>query len=62
MVGNPNQPVPADITAQITASLAGRGLSPVSCSANPGVTVLIGQYMACAYPTPSYPAGRYTLR
>ena len=62
MVGNPSQPVPSDITAQITASLAGRGLSPVSCSANPGVTVLIGQYMACAYPTPSYPAGRYTLR
>ncbi|HEY9695958.1 MAG TPA: hypothetical protein V6D10_01615 [Trichocoleus sp.] len=62
MVGNPSQPVPTDITAQITASLAGRGLSPIPCSANPGVTVLIGQYMACAYPTSSYPAGRYTLR
>jgi hypothetical protein len=61
-VGSPEQPVPIDISAQISASLAGRGLSPVSCTLNPGVTVLVGQYMACAYPTPSYPAGRYTLR
>ncbi|MBI4781438.1 MAG: hypothetical protein HY785_08930 [Oscillatoriophycideae cyanobacterium NC_groundwater_1537_Pr4_S-0.65um_50_18] len=62
MVGNPSQPVSPDISAQISASLAGRGLTPVSCSLNPGVTVLVDQYMACAYPTPSYPAGRYTLR
>lgn len=62
MVGNPSQPVPIDITAQISASLARRGLSPVACDLNPGVTVLVGQYIACAYPTPSYPAGRYTLR
>lgn len=62
MVGNPSQPVAVDIAAQISASLAGRGLSPVACNLNPGVTVLVGEYMACAYPTPSYPAGRYTLR
>jgi len=62
MVGNPNQPVPVDIAAQISASLAGRGLSAVACNLNPGVTILVGQYMACAYPTPSYPAGQYTLR
>jgi hypothetical protein len=61
-VGNPNQPVPIDVSAQISASLAGRGLTPVSCALNPGVTVTVGEYMACAYPTPSYPAGRYTLR
>jgi hypothetical protein len=62
VIGNPSQPVPADISAQISASMAGRGLTPVSCSANPGVTVVVGSYMACAYPTSAYPAGRYTLR
>lgn len=61
-VSNPSYPVSDVMAAQISASLAGRGLSPAACSANPGVTVVIGgQYLACAYPTPQYPAGRYAM-
>lgn len=61
-VSNPSYPVSDVLTAQIGASLAGRGLVPAACSANPGVTVVIGgQYLACAYPTPQYPAGRYAM-
>lgn len=58
---NPNQPVSPVISAQINASLAAKGLSPTSCSANPGVVVMMDQYMACAYPTLTYPPGRYSL-
>lgn len=58
---NPGVPVDPSISAQISASLAARGLSLASCSANPGVVVLVGGYTACAYPTPTYPAGRYSL-
>lgn len=62
-VSNPSYPVSDMLAAQIGASLASRGLTPVACSANPGVTVVIsGQYLACAYPTPQYPAGRYALQ
>jgi hypothetical protein len=59
---SPSQYVSPDISAQITASLMGKGLTPVSCSANPGVTVLIGNYLACAYPTATFPPGRYSMR
>lgn len=61
-VNNPSYPVSDVLMAQIGASLAGRGLTPAACNANPGVTVVIsGQYLACAYPTPQYPAGRYAM-
>ncbi|WP_196797406.1 hypothetical protein [Gloeocapsa sp. PCC 7428] len=49
------------ISAQINASLAAKGLSLTSCSANPGVVMMMDQYMACAYPTSIYPPGRYSL-
>lgn len=58
---NPSQPVSPVISAQINASLAAKGLSLTSCSANPGVVVMMNQYMACAYPTSIYPPGRYSL-
>jgi len=58
---NPNQPVSPVISAQINASLTAKGLSLTSCSANPGVVVMMDQYMACAYPTSTYPPGRYSL-
>ena len=58
---NPAQQVDPGIGAQIAASLQNRGLALAACSANPGVVVLIGSYTACAYPTPTYPAGRYAL-
>lgn len=58
---NPSLPVDPVVSAQISASLMARGLSPMTCSANPGVVVFVGGYMACAYPTPAYPAGRYTM-
>lgn len=62
-VSNPGYPVSDVLAAQIGASLASRGLTPIACNANPGVTVVIsGQYLACAYPTPQYPAGRYALQ
>lgn len=59
---NPSVPVDPTISAQISASLAARGLTLASCNANPGVVVLVGGYTACAYPTQSYPPGRYSLR
>ncbi|PIG94354.1 hypothetical protein [Gloeocapsopsis sp. IPPAS B-1203] len=58
---NPHQPVSPVISAQINASLAAKGLSLTACSANPGVVVMMDQYMACAYPTSVYPPGRYSL-
>lgn len=58
---NPSQPVSPAIGAQIGASLSGKGLTLASCSANPGVVVMMGSYMACAYSTDIYPAGRYSL-
>lgn len=58
---NPSLPVDAITSAQISASLMARGLTPAACNANPGVVVFVGGYMACAYPTPAYPAGRYSL-
>jgi hypothetical protein len=61
-VSNPSYPISDVLAAQISASLASRGLTPAACNVNPGVTVVIsGQYLACAYPTPQYPAGRYAL-
>ncbi len=61
-VSNPSYPVSDVLAAQISASLASRGLSPAACNMSPGVTVVIGgQYLACAYPTPQYPAGRYAM-
>lgn len=61
-VSNPSYPVSDVLAAQISASLASRGLSPAACNMNPGVTVVVGgQYLACAYPTPQYPAGRYAM-
>lgn len=61
-VSNPSYPVSDVLAAQISASLASRGLSPAACNVNPGVTVVVGgQYLACAYPTPQYPAGRYAM-
>jgi len=62
VIGSPGQTVPPDISAQISASMAARGLTLVSCSANPPVTVTTGQYMACANSTATYPAGRYVIR
>lgn len=58
---NPSQPVSPFISAQINAALAAKGLTLASCSAAPGVVVMIGSYMACAYPTDVYPPGRYSL-
>ncbi|OKH25355.1 hypothetical protein NIES1031_13300 [Chroogloeocystis siderophila 5.2 s.c.1] len=57
----PSQPVSPVIGAQINASFAAKGLSLTACSANPGVVVMMDQYMACAYPTHTYPSGRYSL-
>jgi N-acetylmuramoyl-L-alanine amidase len=59
--GNPTQPVSPVISAQISAALAAKGLTLASCSANPRVVIMMGSYMACAYPTDIYPAGRYSL-
>lgn len=61
LISNPNVPIDPTVSAQISASLMARGLTPATCSANPGVVVLVGGYMACAYPTFAYPAGRYSL-
>jgi len=61
LTSNPSQPVSPVISAQINAALAAKGLTLASCSANPGVVVMMGSYMACAYPTDIYPPGRYSL-
>ncbi len=61
LTSNPSQPVSPVISAQINAALAARGLTLASCSANPGVVIMAGSYMACAYPTDLYPPGRYSL-
>lgn len=58
---DPSQPVSSVISAQINASLAARGLTLTSCDASPEVVITIGSYMACAYSTPMYPPGRYSL-
>ena len=58
---DPSQPVSAVISAQINASLAAKGLTLTSCDASPEVVIAIGSYMACAYSTPMYPPGRYSL-
>jgi hypothetical protein len=58
---NPSQAVSPIISTQINAALSAKGLTLTSCSANPGVVVMMGQYMACAYPTDIYPPGRYSL-
>ncbi len=61
LTSNPSQPVSPVISAKINAALAARGLTLASCSANPGVVIMAGSYMACAYPTDLYPPGRYSL-
>lgn len=61
-VSSPDYPVSDALVAQIGASLASRGLTPAACNVNPGVTIVVGGYLACAYPTPQYPAGRYALQ
>jgi N-acetylmuramoyl-L-alanine amidase len=61
LTSNPSQPVSPVISAQISAALAAKGLTLASCSANPGVVIMMASYMACAYPTDIYPAGRYSL-
>lgn len=61
-VSNPAQPISPVISSQISAVLSSRGLAPASCSGNPGVTVQVGQYLACAYPTAAFPPGRYVLQ
>ena len=61
LTSNPSQPVSPVISAQINAALTAKGLTLASCSANPGVVVMMGSYMACAYPTDLYSPGKYSL-
>jgi len=62
VIGNSSQAVPTDISAQISSSMAARGLTLMACNANPPVTIVVNSYMACANSTATYPPGRYTLR
>ncbi|MEM9136884.1 MAG: hypothetical protein AAGB01_06000 [Cyanobacteria bacterium P01_F01_bin.42] len=58
---NQYNPVSPAHEVHIRGMLAKRGISLASCSQTPVTIFTIGRYTACAYPTPSYPAGRYQV-